>query len=240
MARLLDWPKRLRIVSWDSLSGPRSVGASSNESITGFVQTVSSVFGGWRWQLTLERMRGRLFRSYRGMKTALHGGANAVRVPFDDPDGLDWPDAGVTITEAQKRNGVAWSNGKPFTNGSNWHCSRPAVAVAAAAALGDTTISLEDEHWGHSLFGGERIGFFPFHFGLYEVTEVIEPGEYRIWPPLRKALTTSSYSTLNPVMAMRLESETSAKSPRGNLAVEAATMTLVEVQDSDVRDYFAD
>jgi hypothetical protein len=236
MARLLNWPIGIPKVEYQRLTGPRTAGSSSSESLRGFVQTVSSTFGLWRYQITLRRMRGRVFRRFRGMVTALHGGANAVRVTFCDPDGLSYEAAGVNTTGSG--HGVPWSNGQPWSNGCDWHASRPSVPVRTAAAKGATVIRLESDHWGENLEGGEWIGFWPFHFGKYEITEVIGGGRYRIWPPLRKAIDTDTYATLKPVMVMRLESESGGPIARGVFAAESATLTLVEVEDQDVRRYF--
>ena len=84
------------------------------------------------------------------------------------------------------------------------------------------------------------MGFFPDHLGLYVVTEVIAAGQYRVWPPLRKAVSTNDYATLYPVMAMRLESENSANLPRDARNTSGASMTLVEVFEYDVDTYFGD
>jgi hypothetical protein len=81
------------------------------------------------------------------------------------------------------------------------------------------------------------IGFKPFHLGLYIVTQVHEPGRYRIWPPLRKAITTDDFATLNPVLVMRLEGEAGAPMPRGAASASGLSVTLVEVEDPDVRAY---
>ena len=91
----------------------------------------------------------------------------------------------------------------------------------------------------HDLQVGDYLGFFPFHFGMYVVTEVIEPGTYRIWPPLRKALTTDDFATLDPTLAMRLESEDAATADRSLQVAEGASVTMVEVEDYNVREYFA-
>lgn len=241
MARLLSWPIGLGKIAYQRLTGPRATGAASSESLAGFVQTVSSVFGSWRYQISLQAMKGRKLRLYRGLETALHGGTNAVRVPFNDPDIMSFAEAGITaVAEGETNPEASWSNGKPWSNDENWQVSRPCVSISVAAAEADTTITLADEYWGHGLLGGEWIGFFPFHFGKYEITQVIDDGNYRIWPPLRKSLTTESYATLNPVMAMRLESEAGGTVQRGLVASEGNTLTLTEVQDSDVRDYFGD
>jgi hypothetical protein len=240
MARLLNWPRGLAVIAYQRLSGPRAVGASSTESTQGFVQTVAAAFGAWRYQLSLRTMRGKLYRRYRGMVTGLHGGANAVRVPFCDPDIPSWEDSGVGGPPAQFRSGLRWSNGHAWSNGQNWHAGRPLAVLADDAAVGDTLITLTSDHWGRSLLGGEWIGFVPLHFGKYEITQVLDDGQYRIYPPLRKALVAGSYATLRPVMAMRLESESAGTVQRSHPVSEGNTLTLVEVQDPDVRAYFAD
>ena len=177
MARLLDWPRGLGKISYQRLSGPRTAGSSSSESLTGYVQTVASVFGAWRYQIALPAIHRRLLRLYRGMVTGWHGGANAVRVPFDDPDVISFADAGIVdIPEVQTHPEVSFSNGEPFSNGCDWGVSRPQVAVAQDAAKGDTVIYLEDDYWGYDLIGGEWLAFMPLHFGKYEVTERIAAG----------------------------------------------------------------
>jgi hypothetical protein len=168
-----------------------------------------------------------------------------VRVPFCDPDGLDWDELGVDATYAQLHNGVPWSNGLPWSNGQNWTVGRPTESVAAVAAKGDSFVTLYGSYWGNSLGIGDWLGFD--HFGLYVVTEVVAQNtgspatsEYRIWPPLRRELTASSWATLSPVMAMRLEGEAAATATRGRVMAEGNTLTMVEVEDSDVRAYFAE
>lgn len=241
MARLLSWPRGLAITAYQRMTGPRSVGGASTESITSFVQTVSSPFGAWRYQISLRGLKGSLARQYRGMVSALNGGANAVRVPFNDPDVMSWQDAGINIDKFDPRRGVAWSNNQPFSNGCNWGMTRPMVAVVADAAIGDTIITLEDRYWGAHLLGGEWLGFMPFCFGKYDVTEVIGGGQYRIWPPLRAVLTAGqSFANLNPVMAMRLEGESAASDKRGTTYADGNALTLLEVRDDDARAYFAD
>jgi len=236
--RLISPPIGLGLIGIEPLSGPRTVGAGANQSIGGFVQTFGAPFGLWRFRFTFHAMRGAEFRRYRGWITALHGGANATRWSFCDPDKITHQEAGVNATDREVRDGQPWSNGMPWSNGENWGTSRPQVPLAARAALGDTIIQLGDVFWGHSLLGGEYIGFFPLHLGLYIITEVIEPGTYRIWPSLRKAVTVDDFCTLDPTLAMRLETEESATADRSLQVAEGASVTMVEVLDYDVRDYF--
>jgi hypothetical protein len=222
------------------LSGPETIGATDTTSIGNVTQTVASPFGARFLQLSFPPMRGAKARRARGLVTALHKGANAVRVSVCDWDGMSFADAGMQISEQQKQNGLSWSNGMPWSSGENWRATKPNVAVAASAAKDATLISLNSAFWGHSLGMGDWIGFFPFHFGLYEITEDLGDGQYRICPPLRKAITTADFATLYPVMAMRLLSSNLPDADRGPAFLEGLTMSLFEVFDYDARDYFAD
>lgn len=240
MARLLSWPLGLRANRMRLLSGPRTVGASTSESIGAFVQTTASVDGVVTLEFGFPDLRGQMARRVRGWVKALHGGANATRVPFCDWDGLSIPQRGLQATAAQWKAGDPWSNGQAWLNGANWQGGVPTVAVAAIAAMNSTIVSLDDAFWGHDLDMGDRIGFWPLHFGSYEITEVIEPGTYRLDLPLRKELTTDDFATLQPVLAMRLLGENAAQAERGPAFMQGLTMQLVEVLDYDVRDYFTD
>ncbi|MGN6307324.1 MAG: hypothetical protein ACTHNH_21105 [Mesorhizobium sp.] len=235
MARLLHWPSGLKTILREPLSGPKVVGGGSTNSIGNFTQTFGSPFGLWRFRFNFPPMRGQQARRYRGWITALHGGANATRATFCDWDGLSKEQRGISGDLKQP-----WSNGMPWSNGQPWRDYAPVVSVSVAAALDNDTVTLADTAWGHGLGYGDQIGFSPFHFGLYMVTEVIELGTYRIWPPLRKALTIDDFATLKPVLAMRLESEEGATAARDASFISNATMTMVEVLDYDVRDYWTD
>lgn len=236
--RLISPPVGMKLVSMQPLSGPRTVGSARTEAIGNFVQTSSSPFALWRYQFTFHIMKDAEYRRHRGWIAALHGGANATRWPFYDPDRMTLAETGNNATTLQVINGVPWSNGQPWSNGENWGVSPPRVAVAAAAALGASEIFLADENWGHGLDVGDEIGINPLHFGKYMVTERKAPGQYRIWPPLRKAITTADLATLEPVLAMRMEGEEAATLDRGLVVAEGVSITLVEVPDYDVRDYF--
>ncbi len=246
--RLTSPPLGLPIVSAEPLSGPRAVGASGSQSVSGFVQTTAAPFGLWRWRFSLAPLVGRSFRDYRGWVTELHGGANATRWSFFDPDRMDPAEAGMIVLPDQERLGMPWSNGQPWNvpgrdpwfDTGNWQLSLPVVAVAGSAQRDESVIELADEFWGYRLGRGDYVGFFPFHFGLYEITTVLGSGRYRIWPPLRKAVGPEDFATLDPVLAMRLESEEAATAGRGLSATEGLTITMVEVLDYDARDYFAD
>lgn len=175
--------------------------------------------------------------------TALHGGANATRWTFSDPDMMAPHEMGVDASPCQTWNDMAgqpWDNGMPWSNSELWGATPPQVPVVATTERDGTVISLADEFWGHLLSYGDYLGFFPFYLGMHIVTEVFEPGRYRIWPPLRKELTVDDFATLRPTLAMRLESEDAASASRGPVMAEGLSVTMVEVLDYDVRDYFAD
>lgn len=235
MARLLNWPVGLGFVSMSRLAGPR-VRGEATESIGGAVQTTASVFGVQEWQFEMPAMQGQAARAWRGLVTALHGGANAVRVPFWDLDRRLPIEAGTTTTGDYAV--VPWSNDEPFSNGQGWRSDYPSVTVAAAAAKDTSIIQLTGGFWSQTLGMGERIGFGPLHFGVYEVTEVISPGTYRVWPILRKALSVGDLATLKPVMAMRLKGLNAANDFRGLDAATGLSITLVEVPDDVVRRAF--
>jgi hypothetical protein len=240
MARLLSWPHGLRWNRWKWLSGPEAVGASADTTIGDFTQTIATPFGARHIQLSFPPMRGRIARRARGLVTALHKGANAVRLPMCDWDGLPYGEAGVQATRRQLQEGKTWNNGKPWNNGQTWKITKPNAPVTVAAGLGATIVSLADEFWGHELGMGDWIGFFPLHFGQYEITQVISAGQYRIWPPLRGALAVGDYATLYPVMAMRLKADNLPDADRGPAFLEGLTISLFETFDYDVRQYFTD
>jgi hypothetical protein len=75
---------------------------------------------------------------------------------------------------------------------------------------------------------------------MYTITEVISTGKYRIWPRLRKAITATDYATLTPTLAMRPLGQSAITMKRGLVSTEGQSITLVEVFDYDVREYFGD
>lgn len=240
MARLLSWPVGVRANFREPLSGPRAIGSGSTDSVEGFNQSYSSPFGLWSWRFAFPPLRGQEFRRYRGLVTALHGGANAVRVSFCDWDGLSFNQRGVQANTQSWRSGQPWGNSLPWDNNQNWQSSNPLARVVAASSKDDTQIKLAPEYFGHQLDIGDMIGFSPFHFGLYTITEVFEPGHYRIWPKLRKAIGVDDYATLNPVLAMRLAGQDAAPLPREAAFATGLSISLIECLDYDVRDYWTD
>jgi hypothetical protein len=241
MARLLDWPRGLAVTRMRPLTGPRSIGSGSSQSLSGFSQTYASPFGYWRFQVDVQPMERRLARSVTSFITALHGGANAVRMPLFDPHGLSWSEAGVNVSGAFEGTiAVNWSNGQPHAEGRPFDASRPTVALASPAAKGASVVTLANTHWGHSPHLMGFIGFGPFYFGLHVITQALGGGQYRIWPPLRKSLGAGAFATLDPVIVMRLEGEGSAAIEYQDVVTDGASFTFLEVPDDQVRAWFSE
>ncbi|WP_379069380.1 hypothetical protein ACHMW4_03910 [Mesorhizobium sp. UC22_110] len=236
MARLLSWPVDLRVIRVERLKGPRSINSGITESLAGGEQTYSSPFGSISLQITFQPMQDRLARQHRGWISALHGGANATRFNYVDADRMEPVEAGIVGEYEPQR----WSNGQPWSNGQWWKPSYPVVPVVSGAARGGTIVSLDNVFWGHALGMGDLVGFFPFHFGMYEITEVFEQGRYRIWPPLRKTISVDEFCTLSPTLALRLVGMDGATVYREQPAAQGLTATFIEAFDYDVREYFAD
>jgi hypothetical protein len=225
------------IVQQEQLSGPETVGASMTRAISGFTQSVASPFGAWVFRFTFKPMNGDEYVNFRGWVAAQHRGANATRWRMIHRDSMRPEAAGISYEPGRD---TEWANGQRWLNGAGWAPTLPNVAVIAPAAMGATELRLRNNFWGHKLRWGHRLGIFPLHFGMYEITEVIGGGIYRIWPPLRKAISAGDFATLNPVMAMRIVGQDLQHPPEAAGYTIGASVTLMEVFDYDVRDYFTD
>lgn len=258
MARLLTLPAGIGIKSLDVVDDPNTRNSGSQTAQDGIEQTFDGIGQVWAFHLGLTISQGLLARRMRGTLDALLGGANAIRVKLDDPDVMTPAEAGIvgelienTPWEIAQvigdQGGVPWSNGMPWSNGLNWQASYPTVKVAESASADTTIIKLQDEFWGHSLGMGDRFGFCPFHFGMYEVTQVIAPGTYRVKYSLRKAITFSATpalcdrATLFPTIVVRPMGKAGAKAPARGLAyAEETTIAVTEVVDAYVRSDYTD
>lgn len=223
--------------SW--LSGPNARNSGSTTAMDGSEQTFDAYGDVVALEFTLNVKRDVAARRQAGVLTALRGG-NAMRLRFFDPDMMKPYEAGINVSERYDWTNLPtenWSNGMPWSNGAGWALSAPVVPVAASAGFDTGIVRLGSAFWGHQLGLGDIVGFFPFHFGIYTVTEVIDDGEYRIWPRLRKALTSEDFCTLHPTIVMRPVMNTLPPG-RGLAHTDAATVSLVEVTDYYVRDYY--
>lgn len=235
-ARLLTYPTDLGLIALEPTNGPQVVGATGSQTLGKFTQTVASVGFAWEFSIAFPPVTESGARALRGFVMASHGGANAFRFKLIDADQMTSTDFGLAYDYSGS---VPFDDsGQPFDNNMGWQLSPPDVAIAEAAAIGATTVKLANDQWGYGLEVGTQFGFAPFHFGFYMVTEVIADGEYRIFPPLAKALTTDDYATLTPVIVLRLKGQDAARLPRKPGPADGVTIEVVQVLDYDVRDYF--
>lgn len=232
MPRIVDYPLTLKATSLVMHRGPMDRASGQTTAVDGTEQGYSAVGDLLGIEITLPPARGGEARRQRGLITAMQQGGNAVKINLYDPDRLTKSDLGLVDTPQ------TWSNGLPWSSGAGWDSGLPAVAIQTASAKDTSIVYLSSSQWGHSLGLGDWVGFFPFHFGAYMVTEVIAAGTYRVWPRLRKALATTSYATLYPVVVMRLSGLDGGHWERGLWTNENVSMRLVEVPDALVRSDF--
>lgn len=237
MARLVEFPQPLHLTGVTVLSGPNARNSGANTASDGSEQTFDGVGNVWSFKLDFTISQNTRARRLRGALTALLSGANAMRWQVIDGDRLSLVEAGLSASFTAEN----WSNDESWSNGQGWGISYPTISVAEAAAVDAGIVKLADSFWGHNLGMGDRFGFYPFHFGLYEVVEVIADGEYRIWPRLRKAITTDDYATLHPIIALKPTGQGAVTGrKRGISFTENQSVTLVEVIDPYARSGFAD
>lgn len=241
MARLLTIPDIPGAVAVTPINGPNARNSGSTTAQDGTEQTFDSIGDVVSLRIDLNVKQDAGARRERGLFRGLQIGGNAARLKFFDPDIMLPAEAGVNVPAHYRWDDIAeqtWSNGLGWSNGMGWIVSPPVVPVAAAASYDAGIVTLANQHWGHTLGQGDHFGFFPFHFGIYTVWEVIEPGQYRIWPRLRKALTTDDFATLEPTVVMRAAGRDAVTMKRGLAHTEGHSMTLTEVIDPYVRKLF--
>lgn len=240
MYRLLPQPcLAVDSIAWINGPGARSSGTST--SMDGGEQTFDSYGDAVAVQLNFAPNRNTAARRQRGFLTAITPG-NAFRLTYLDMDMPTPFETGVAIDKRKKwrdLDQLDWSNGDTWSDGQGWRASPNVVSVDASADLDGGIISLADEQWGHALGMGDHIGFGPFHFGIYTITEVIGDGVYRIWPRLRKSLTTEDFCTLRPTAIFRPIGKDHAQWTRLRTGLTAgSSLSAVEVPDYYVRQYY--
>lgn len=249
MARLLTFTESAGIVSLEPISGPMARNSGSNTASDGSERVFEGIGGIVSLRVEFNRKIGGNAREERGNIIGLGGGANAIRLPVFDPDVITPREAGLDVPAHlgwRDLDGFPWSNGQNWSNGQGWRPSAPAVKIGASTSAGGSLIRLQDEFWGRTLPFGSWFGFFPFHFGLYTVTEVVGDGWYRTWPTVRKSLTYSTdpaevdYATLFPTIVVRPHARAVQGHRRGLAATDGLTMDLHEVIDPYVRRDFTD
>lgn len=230
--RLITWPDFLGIVDVDYLSGPASRTSGSNTASDGSEQSFAAVDNRLAIRVSLMPANRTRARRQRGVLQALRAGDVGVRLSLPDPDRMTLTEAGVNNPPPD----LGWSENVDWSDGATWGVSYPLVTVGANAAVDATQVTLANEHWGHSLGLGDIVGFAPDHFGWYFVVGVEASGTYRIWPRLRKAVTTADSATLQPTAVFRAVANSVAFG-RGQF-VSRGSLDMLEVTDPEVRTYY--
>ena len=237
MPRLFPWPRGLQVASQELTRGPSSI-SSGTGSFSAFAQTVSSPFGLWTYSFQFPPMRDEKYRAFRGMAFQLDNGANAVIWNYFDRDRLNPSAYGARYPNPRHLGGAPWSNQKTWANGRPWGASLPWAAVSEAYDAGSCDVELGDVYWGHSLGEGDIFGFTPNHFGKYMIREVVSPGHYKVWPPLRKAIKPSDFATLTPSLAMRAVPSSIKFGTRDASIASGCEFSLFEVEHQDVSRFY--
>lgn len=231
--RLLSWPNGVGVSSWTIVSGPVSSGGSESASISGIAQHISGPKSPWVFELSVPPMQGEKARRFNGMLTAAHAGANAISLPWSLINEPINP-LSIGLSDLQQLN---WSNGQPWSNGQGWSGGYPLESVSADQSKDYSTVTLGNDAWGDHLQMGDWFGFVG-HYGVYTVTGEfpLDDGKVRIWPPLRKAITTSDEATLEPVLIVRtVGAPTRTKSPG---YWEGGTIQIVEIPNDAARTHY--
>jgi hypothetical protein len=208
------------------------------QSETAFVQGVFDPFGLWQFEMEIAPMYGGMARAFTRLSASAAGGANCFRVPFVDSQEPSHEELGLTFPLGRDRRFCRWEGGQAWSNGLPWLSGKPVVPVTAASAKDSGTITLNISDW-----NGVLPTFFGIvgHFAVYAITgvtsEVGDEVTVRVWPPVRKAITTSDYATLRPVLACRLSSGNGAPWTMKREIVDGAKLLVTEVPDEVVRAY---
>ncbi|MCF3934352.1 hypothetical protein L1787_13135 [Acuticoccus sp. M5D2P5] len=220
--RLLPWPEGVGVSYIEPMSGPAVRGSGQNTFLTGDEQTFSTPGDRVSFRLEFPPMQGETARRFRAWKMGLANGANWTRFRVPDGDRAQWSEIGISGQTALWNYQQTWSDGNP------WEPHIGIVGVGGARAAGSNTVRLQNNNWANAIAVGWMLGFVPFHFGCYWVTEVLEDREFRIWPNLRSTLPANAAATLQPVLAMAAVPN-SASGGRGINSTEGESVALREV-----------
>lgn len=221
--RIIQWPTDLRMVSVTPIDGPDVVSSGVNTALNGAEQVVRSIGNLIAIDITFPPAKGSEARAQRGLFTSLRSGVNAVRFQYPDPDRRTLREAGVNAD-----GGTINISGIAGLAGANIVLDLPTVDVNRTANRGTNQIRLANEFWGRDLQVGEWISFYPNHPGVYQITDVLPNGFYRIWPNLRQRITVADYASFNLMLIMKTFPG-GAQWGRGPDFSQGGSLSLVEV-----------
>lgn len=233
--RMVDFPVGLPIRTQRPLGGPGVLGQTQSE--TEKTQVVTSPFGDLiRWEVTCPPMKGRQARAFKTLAAAANSGANCFRMELCDFDEPGFDELGLDISTAPYVK-VPLSNGEALSNGELLTLGKPLADIVAASAKNSGTVTIDASAWGGVLptwFG--IVG----HFAAYFITGAVFNGDIatcRVWPPVRRAITTGDFATMRPVVAMQVIGEGGAPWSRQIEVQDGMQISMQEVLDEIVRTY---
>lgn len=107
-------------------------------------------------------------------------------------------DLGVTSLPTDYEDGLPWSDGSSFSDGTLWDFDM--LTEAAATAVGSSTIIIDMTGYEHGLAAGHVIGHADRAYLVEDITYDGDQATIQITPPLRVAIETGDYVTFRPRM----------------------------------------
>jgi hypothetical protein len=225
---VIDWPCglfALQEAQWQLVEFSRSAGPA----MSGTEQVILAEAQIWRARLQY-RVLAPQRRWWNGLRAQLRGRSNAVRVCVIDGAGATRTELGVPeLTEAEKSNGIPYSDDATFSDGVGFAPPPVILAVVDAASRRSTEVIVDSSMVNAPPFG-VRFSIDDF---LYEVTGRRAAGTGRtavsFRPPLRKAVSAGSGMTLPAVARMRLAGDRDAGLVAAYHGSQDGVLDLVEV-----------
>lgn len=169
-------------------------------------------------------------RSWSAIRTLLSGRAGLIAVPVWSFDTAPWPGSDRDYVT------VPHSDDATFSDGSQYRQRRIDIKMAAAAAIGDTTITLQLVSADTDLTGIR----FSYRHALYETGPVVSVGgdewQVRVFPSVRAAIPAGADLECDlPTCLCHLASD------RGmDVSLEGAGFDVVSVSFVEATDYWND
>lgn len=217
------------------------VSTSGGVTITGGEQIVASSAGRWRATLGFEvalgasmieeaSRRSDTILVWRAIKSLLEGRTNILVIgPYDE---LNAP---AGIAETNYGGNVLHNDAASFADNSRYNQSQTPARVAAAYAVGATSVSV-DMLAGHSPEAGQYFSVLDRMFMIKRATasETANRWTLSVWPPAREAVTAAQVSAFlaaefdRPKSKMRLMSDKTGELSLRGLYRSSPTIDLDE------------
>lgn len=192
------WPAAVRIIK--APFNPRGMSVGGPPTMGGITPLTEYDSGFWTASVQVAALGpGGPVKAFRALRARLGGGANQVLVPVVDKAQTPWPN-GVSGTNA----GLPFSDGMFFKGGVGFFNPAITVALAADLALRATALTPTVTTAG-DISGGE---YFSLGDRLYVIREVLDNGDWAIWPPAREAVAAGTRLNFDrPACRMQLATE---------------------------------